>query len=200
MSAKMRFSKDRRAGDVLWRGFGIARFLAAILVFCGVFLDTEVIADSRRNLLIHESPREIPAFQFEDAKGRSLTLNDFRGRVILLNLWATWCAPCLREMPILDELQASLDARCAEIVPLSVDRDGIRAVRKYYQKLGITHLGIFVGDRRDVLKRLGIRTLPITLIVDELGREIGRMVGVAEWQTPDSLKALVDTQTDEACQ
>jgi thiol-disulfide isomerase/thioredoxin len=134
---------------------------------------------------MHEAPRPLPEISFEDGSGRTLSLADFKGKTVLLNIWATWCVPCREEMPTLDALQAELGGPGFEVVPLSIDRAGPRVVRKFYAETGIRHLGLYIDASvraSFVLRTVG---LPTTLLIDSEGRELGRLVGPAEWDTPE---------------
>ena len=125
--------------------------------------------------------KTVPAVRFMDASGRVMTLEDFRGRVVVLNLWATWCTPCVAEMPMLDRLQQQLGEEDALVVALSIDRGGQEAVQEFYQRTGVTHLKVFVDPTMRAQSDLGLLGLPTTLIIDREGRERGRLVGPAEW-------------------
>ena len=144
-----------------------------------------------QGFLIWESPRTLPELAFEDKDGKPLTLSYFQGRVILLNIWATWCLPCREEMPTLDSLQAQLGGEQFEVVALSVDHAGISVVEKFYRKTGIQHLRQYIDPSTLATSTLGIEGVPTTLLIDHDGREIGRLVGAAEWDSP----AMVDLIT-----
>ena len=94
--------------------------------------------------VVHESPRPVPEIQFENGQGEAIGLADFRGKIVLLNIWATWCAPCRREMPTLDRLQAELGSPDFEVVALSIDRNGLSVVQEFYEELGLRELGMYV--------------------------------------------------------
>ena len=119
------------------------------------------------------APRPLPELRFADAGGRKLTLADFRGRLVLLNLWATWCVPCRKEMPTLDRLQARLGGPGFEVVALSIDREGVSAVQPFYKELGLKALRIYVGQSGEAADKLGAPNIPTTLLVDRNGRELG---------------------------
>ncbi len=137
-----------------------------------------------------DPPRPLPELRFVDGEGRPLTLADFRGKVILLNIWATWCIPCLREMPTLDRLQAKLGGPRFEVVVLSIDIGGIPVVEKFYRALKLDSLGIYVDKTLRVKRDLGIVGIPTTLLIDRQGREIGRYSGPAEWDSKEAMKAI----------
>lgn len=137
-----------------------------------------------------DPPRPLPELRFVDGEGRPLTLADFRGKVILLNIWATWCIPCLREMPTLDRLQAKLGGPRFQVVVLSIDIGGIPVVEKFYRALKLKALGIYVDKTLRVKRDLGIVGIPTTLLIDRQGREIGRLAGPAEWDSKEAIKAI----------
>jgi thiol-disulfide isomerase/thioredoxin len=136
------------------------------------------------------SPQPLPAFTFQDADGKPLTIADFKGKVVLLNLWATWCAPCRLEMPALDRLQAAIGSDKFEVVALSLDKDGVDKARKFFADTKIANLKFYIdptGTEGFNLKPVG---LPTTFLVDAEGREIGRLAGPAEWDS-EAAKALI---------
>ena len=139
---------------------------------------------------IHPQPRVLPAIRFADEKERAMTLQDFRGKVILLNVWATWCVPCREEMPTLDRLQAELGGPDFEVVALSIDRGGSLSVSTFYSEIGIRALRIYVDKTGDAVSGLGVVGLPATLIIDREGREIGRKIGPAEWDGPEMITLM----------
>jgi thiol-disulfide isomerase/thioredoxin len=122
-------------------------------------------------------------------------LSDFAGRVVLLNLWATWCAPCVREMPTLDRLQAELGGPDFEVVALSSDRAGAAAVEPFFRTHGLSRLGVYLDPQGEATRALGTRGLPTTVLIDREGREVGRLEGVAEWDSPEA-KALIRAYID----
>ena len=145
------------------------------------------------NFVKHEAPQPIPAIQFEDVHGRSRSLADFRGRVVLLNIWATWCAPCRREMPALDKLQSILGGPDFEVVALSIDRSGVEVVRKFYADVGIRNLAIYMDTSGKSSRELGVVGVPSTLFVGRDGMELGRLIGPAEWDAPEIIEFLKRT-------
>jgi thiol-disulfide isomerase/thioredoxin len=135
-----------------------------------------------------EKPRPVPDLRFIDAEAKPRLLADFRGRVVLVNLWATWCVPCRQEMPALDRLQAKLGGSDFEVIALSIDRDGVSKVKPFYDELGLKSLRLYVATDPDVMAKLGALGVPLTLLVDRDGNELWRRLGPAEWDQP----AIVD--------
>jgi thiol-disulfide isomerase/thioredoxin len=136
----------------------------------------------------HDSPKPVPNLTFENGDGARRSLGDFRGKVVLLNIWATWCGPRRREMPTLDRLQAKLGGPDFEVVALSIDRAGIPVVKKFYEELGLKALRIYVDKTSRTTQELGVVGLPTTLLLDRSGHDLGRLIGPAEWDSP----AMID--------
>jgi len=134
--------------------------------------------------------RPAPIEPFFDAEGNETSLHEFGGKVVLLNLWATWCAPCVKEMPSLDRLQAALGGDRFQVVAVSVDRRGAEAVRPYFERLGIAHLPIYVEPKNQLAQALGLRVLPSTIVIGPSGLMVGNLIGAAEWDAPEAQALL----------
>ncbi|MGV3548723.1 TlpA family protein disulfide reductase [Rhizobium sp.] len=127
---------------------------------------------------------------FVDQDGKVGTLDDFRGGYVLLNVWATWCAPCRKEMPSLDRLQAARGGPDFKVVALSIDRGGIEQVRPFYEEIGIKNLGTFLDQPGASMKAFRIVGLPTTLLIGKDGKELARWVGPKEWDEPGTVKEI----------
>jgi len=148
-------------------------------------------------LKMQAEPRRLPPLDIRDADGKSVPLERFRGKVVLLNLWATWCGPCRTEMPVLDRLQARLGGPRFEVVALATDAGGAKAVREFYDSLGMRNLAIYVEGEGKVLAKLDAPGIPTTLLVDAEGRELGRDVGAADWES-EAFERLLRSHLDRA--
>ncbi|TFL13563.1 TlpA family protein disulfide reductase [Pusillimonas caeni] len=157
--------------------------------FLSGVLNVSVDIGGQRFMRWH-TPRELPLISFQDGTGKTVTLADFHGRVILLNLWATWCPPCREEMPSLDRLNAKLGDPDFEVVALSIDRDP-DLIKPFYQDFGIRTLKHYVDPTTRVSDTLRAPGVPTTLLIDREGREIGRAMGPAAWDGPQ-VEALID--------
>ncbi len=136
------------------------------------------------------TPEALPEITFNDASGKVLTLADFKGKTVLLNLWATWCAPCREEMPSLDRLQKDLGSDKFEVVALSLDRKGAEAAQKFLDETKVTHLKLYIdatAKHGTTLRAIG---MPTTILIDKEGRELGRLTGPAEWDSEDAKKLI----------
>jgi thiol-disulfide isomerase/thioredoxin len=142
---------------------------------------------------VFDQPHALPEVRFQDDQGRDLTLGDFRGRVVVLNVWATWCVPCRKEMPTLDRLQARLGGKDFLVVALSLDRKGVEAVRGFYQEFGVENLAIYVDPSGKGSHALAIPGVPTTLLIDQEGREVARKMGEAVWDGPEMVSLVERT-------
>ena len=144
-------------------------------------------------LSVFDQPRPLPEIRFQDDQGHDLTLAGFRGRVVLLNIWATWCVPCRQEMPALDRLEARLGGKDFLVIALSIDRKGVDAVRDFYREVGVEKLAIYLDPSGKGSHGLAIPGAPTTLLIDREGREIARKMGAAEWDGPEMVSLIERT-------
>jgi thiol-disulfide isomerase/thioredoxin len=141
-------------------------------------------------LVVHGAPREVPDFSFIDGDGDTRTLADWRGKLLLVNIWATWCAPCKKEMPALDRLQAKLGGEDFAVVPISVDRGGVKKPRGFLEEIGADNLPVLLDQTARMNFKFDVMGLPATIVIDRQGHEIARMVGPAEWDSPEAIERL----------
>ena len=139
---------------------------------------------------LRENDAALPDFTFTDAEGKAHTVADFAGRGLVINLWATWCPPCVAEMPALDRLAAALARENIVVLPLSSDRGGAPVVQAFYERVQLRTLRIWLDPRGAAGRVLGARGLPTTLIVDRSGRERARLEGDAAWDAPEFMAAI----------
>jgi len=139
----------------------------------------------------------VPDLAFKDSSGTDVKLSKWQGRVVLLNLWATWCAPCRKEMPTLNDAQKQLGSKDFEVVALSVDRKGLEASSAFLKETGADSLRLYVDATTQSLEDLQAFGLPVTLLIDRKGREIGRLLGPAEWNSTEAI-ALIKAAIVEA--
>ena len=145
-------------------------------------------------LAVAQAPFRVPDLAFKDAKGRDLRLSDWRGRTVLLNLWATWCVPCRREMPALDALQALLGGADFEVVAVNVDTRDPQKPLAFLKDVAIAHLAYYSDPSARIFEELKTAGkafgMPTTVIADPSGCEIGTMAGPAEWASDDGVKLV----------
>lgn len=140
----------------------------------------------------------LPELAFKDDKGTPLSLADWRGRVVLINLWATWCAPCRAEMPSLNALQKTLGGADFEVLAISVDRKGVEASGQFLSVTGAKDLKLYVDESFKVARDLKAPGLPVSILVDRQGREVGRVTGPAEWDSDEAIALIRSVIEDKA--
>lgn len=136
------------------------------------------------------APEAVPTFPFFDSAQQTKTIETFKGKVILLNLWATWCGPCREEMPSLDRLQKELGSDKFEVVAVSVDKNGFDKAREFMKDAGVASLNFYADPSSRAAHHVKAVGMPATLLVDEQGREIGRLLGPAEWDSSDAKRLI----------
>jgi thiol-disulfide isomerase/thioredoxin len=150
-------------------------------------------------LTMATAPLRLPDLVFEDADGKPRKLSEWRGKTVLVNLWATWCVPCRKEMPALDKLQAALGGDKFQVVTINIDTRDPERPLAFLKDAGVTHLAYYSDQSAKVFQELKLVGkaigMPTTLIVDPSGCEIGEMAGPAEWASEDGIK-LVNAAID----
>jgi len=205
------FARKRLAVIVLGGFAGVGVGLAAVYgitaltgnpgtaALCrGALARAQAIAPLARGEVAAVSPATkalaIPNLAFVDASGKALKLADWRGRTVLLNLWATWCVPCRKEMPALDALQGKLGGPKFEVVALNIDTRDPEKPKAWLKEVGITRLGYYADPHAKVfqdLKTVGrAMGLPTTILIDPAGCEIAHLAGPAEWASEDAVKLV----------
>lgn len=201
------------------RYFLLAAFLGTIAGFAGVYLtgglprNAGVVSDNscvnaalaaKRLMPLSKgevaafapnaSPRRSTPIEFKDGTGRAVTLDDFKGRVVLINLWATWCVPCRKEMPALDELEQKLGGRDFVVLAINLDQRGGDKPRRFLEEIKVKNLIYYEDPTTNVFQKLKAAGrapgLPSTILVDRDGCELGFMPGPAEWASEDALALI----------
>ena len=131
-----------------------------------------------------------------DAAGGTSALSDYRGKYVLLNFWATWCAPCRKEMPALDRLQAELGGDGFAVVPVATGVNAVPGIKRFFAEAEVHNLPILRDPKQQLSRQMAVLGLPVTVILDPEGREIARMTGDAEWDS-DSAKAIIAALLDQ---
>ena len=143
-----------------------------------------------RKLVFHAAPAPVPEAEFGHVDGSTHSLEDFRGRWVVLNFWATWCAPCRAEMPTLSALQSALGGERFAVVTLATGRNAAPAIERFFAEAGVANLPLFVDPKNALARPMGVLGLPVTVILDPEGREVARLIGEADWSS-DSAKAIL---------
>jgi thiol-disulfide isomerase/thioredoxin len=162
----------------------VQRCASRWIAVAGVLLAAAPVAHAQelpKNLIVNELPQPVGGLRFDDGRSQTQSLADFHGKVVLLNIWATWCTPCRKELPALEHLGAALDGAEFAILAVSIDRGGIEAVRKLFGQLSIETLPIYIDTSGRAMRAARVNALPTSLIIDRDGREVARIVGPVDW-------------------
>ena len=143
-----------------------------------------------KKLVFHEAPQEVSSTEFETIDGGTGTLADYDGKVVVLTFWATWCAPCKKEMPGLERLNTALGGDDFAVVTLATGRNSVNGIARFFGDKQIASLPQYRDIKQGIAREMSIPGLPTTVILDRQGREIARLIGDAEWDTP-SAKAIL---------
>ena len=141
-----------------------------------------------KKLALHEAPVPLPEAVLLDAEDGEHSLADYKGRWVVLNFWATWCAPCRREMPSLERLQAAMPELA--VVPVATGRNAVEGIRRFFDEAGVIALPILRDPKSNLSRGMGVMGLPVTVILNPEGEEVARLIGDAEWDS-ESAKAVL---------
>lgn len=141
-----------------------------------------------KKLVLLETPVTLPEAVLLDAEDGEHSLAEYRGKWVVLNFWATWCAPCRKEMPSLDRLQAAMPELA--VVPVATGRNAVEGIRRFFDEAGVKGLPILRDPKSDLARGMGVMGLPVTVILNPEGQEVARLIGDAEWDS-DSAKAVL---------
>tara|TARA_B100001057_G_scaffold285526_1_gene285749 strand:+ start:2000 stop:2509 length:510 start_codon:yes stop_codon:yes gene_type:complete len=150
-----------------------------------IFIITNSFAkevDGIKNLVIIENPKKLDDLTFLDDKNNQLNLKDFKGKLLLLNFWATWCAPCKEEMPSLDSLQARKNLNNLKIFPINVGQDNLDKSLTFFKDLKIENLKPYFDSQITLAKRFQLRGIPTSIIINKNGEEFARIVGSIDFE------------------
>ena len=160
-----------------------------------VFLLSNSFADevtNIKNLIINKELKKYDGLTFLDAKNKQLNLNDYKGNLILLNFWATWCAPCKEEMPSLDSLQGNENLNNLKIFPINVGKDNIDKSKEFFEDLGIKNLNLYFDSPVTLAKEFGLRGIPTSILFNKEGLEFARIVGSIDFQNEKFIEWLIN--------
>ncbi|MBE0414437.1 TlpA disulfide reductase family protein [Yoonia sp.] len=149
-----------------------------------------------RKLTLHSAPMAGSDVPFTGQDGSEMTLAAYRGQYVVLNFWATWCAPCRKEMPHLAALQSELGGDAMQVVTIATGRNPRPAMERFFAEIAVDNLPLHTDGRQALARSMGVLGLPVTVILDPQGQEIARLQGDADWSSDSALaimRALIDT-------
>lgn len=144
--------------------------------------------------LAQTTPTPAPQMSFLDADGQEVTLADYRGKALLVNFWATWCAPCRAEMPSLDALQKARGSDRFKVLTIAAGRNSPAAIDKFFDETGIETLPRMTDAKMSLARSFGVMAMPVSVLIDAEGNEVARLIGDAEWDSPAAM-AVIDQLT-----
>ena len=156
------------------------RFLIII-----IFLITNVLAEDvseLKNVIIHKVPKTYDNVIFLDKKDQEININDYKGKVLILNFWATWCAPCKKEMPSLDNLQNNPELNNLKIFAINISKESTKKINKFFQDLNIHNFEPYYDPPRTLAKKFNLRGIPTSILINKEGKEFGRILGSVDFE------------------
>ena len=159
-----------------------------------IFLITNSFANESlniKNLVITKQAKKYDSLTFLDSKNNQVSLDDFYGNLILINFWASWCAPCKEEMPSLDLLKINSKLDNLKIFPINVGNDNLEKSQKFFEELEIKHLELYFDSSLVLTKKFLLRGIPTTILIDKEGKEFARIVGSTDFQNKKFVEWLI---------
>jgi thiol-disulfide isomerase/thioredoxin len=175
----------RKSLAVVYTAFALGAIIAAGTAFADI---ADLRVGEMRKLAIHDAPVAVPEIGLVTQDDASAALKDHAGKWVLVNFWATWCAPCRHEMPSLDRLQVAMPELV--VVPVATGRNAVEGIKRFYGEAGVTHLPILRDPKSELARAMGVLGLPITVILNPQGEEVARLIGDAEWDSADAQAIL----------
>jgi len=165
-------------------------FKLFILIFCSstfVFANDDIPFN---NIILHSSPKEILSLNFKDINENDVSLDDFKGKFIIINYWATWCTPCKKEMYSLNKLSKNIRFKDMKVLPINMEKTNKKKVEEFYRKFEIDNLKIYFDPELNSLKSFGLRGVPTTILVNSKGQEFARILGEIDFNKKNFLDWL----------
>jgi len=163
-------------------------FLICFNIFSSIAQTTEDVP--LNNIVINEIPRPISSLIFEDFSGNEINLNNYRGKLVILNFWATWCAPCKKEMPSLDVLYRNEDFKNLKIFAVNMEKPNVIKTKKFFTNLNIKKLEIFFDSNFNFVKEFKLKGVPTTVLINKRGEEFAKIIGEVDFRNKNFLKWL----------
>lgn len=145
-----------------------------------------------KKLVVHPAPQAVATAPYAKADGGTATLSEHKGKIVLLNFWATWCAPCRKEMPMLSELQAEFGGADFEVITIATGKNDPAAMARFFSEIGVSNLPLHTDANSAVAREMGVLGLPATVLIARDGTEVARLLGDADWAS-DSAKDILKT-------
>lgn len=172
-----------------------ALYTAALMLANPATADVEAAKEAAtgdmRKMIFHAEPKPAATVDFMTFDGAPLNLSDWQGKWVVLNFWATWCAPCRKEMPMLSDLQTDLGGEDFEVLTIATSRNPPPKMKAFFDDIGVTNLPLHRDPKSMLARQMGVLGLPVTVILNPEGQEVGRLTGDADWASDDA-RAVLD--------
>ena len=158
-----------------------------------IFLISNTFANETpniKNLIINKELKEYTNLTFLDDQNNQLNLSDYKGNILLLNFWATWCAPCKEEMPSLDLLKSNKDLNNLKIFPVNVGQDNIKKAKKFFNDMNIKNLNLYFDENINLTKKFALRGIPTSILINKNGKEFARIIGSIDFNEENFIEWL----------
>ena len=158
-----------------------------------IFLISNTFANETpniKNLIINKELKEYTNLTFLDDQNNQLNLSDYKGNILLLNFWATWCAPCKEEMPSLDLLKSNKDLNNLKIFPVNVGQDNIKKAKKFFNDMNIKNLNLYFDENINLTKKFALRGIPTSILLNKNGKEFARVIGSLDFNEENFIEWL----------
>ncbi len=166
------------------------KFLILFIYLITVSASYSIERPNIKNIIVIKDPKTYQNIIFKDNKNLEINLKDYKGKLIIINFWATWCAPCREEMPSLDLLQSNRDLYNLKIFPINVGQENLAKSEKFFQKLRIKNLNIYYDDSKNLSKKFALRGIPTSIILNKRGEEFARILGTINFEDEEFINWL----------
>mgnify|MGYP001394109972 CR=1 FL=1 len=166
------------------------KFLIIFLIFISNAMAKEI--PNIKNIVINKEPKTYDSITFLDSNGNTIKLNDYKGNLVLLNFWATWCTPCKEEMPSLDSLKINKNLDNLKIFPINVGKDNIDKILNFYSETGIQNLNFYFDSPTTLAKKFKLRGIPTSILINKDGYEFAKVIGSINFEDPKFVNWLLN--------
>ena len=143
-----------------------------------------------RKLILHDEPMPGSDVTFVGFDDSSVSFSDYAGQIVLVNFWATWCAPCREEMPYLSALQAAMGSEDFQVVTIATGRNALPGMQRFFDEIGVDNLPLHRDPQQTLAREMGVMGLPVSVLLNRDGQEVGRLIGDADWSSPSAMAII----------
>ena len=161
--------------------FLVLKFFIIFLYLITINLSYSIEPPDIKNIVIKKDFKSYENVVFKDINNEDINLETFRGKLVMLNFWATWCLPCIEEMPLLDSLQSNNSLNNLKILPINISQENLKKIKSFYKRLDIKNLEIYYAPSTKIASKFSLRGIPTSILIDKNGKEFARIIGVIDF-------------------